>query len=71
MSSNLKQQQSYLLNLNKIFKKTVQLEVWCKFSVLFQKGDILISFHPISLCSFPLYFLRYIKPCIKISFGKM
>ena len=57
MSSNLKQQQqqSYLLNLNKIFvKKTVQLEVWCKISVLFQKGDILISFHPISLCSFPL-----------------
>ena len=71
MSSNLKQQQFYLLNYKQNILKTVQLEVWCKFSVLFQKGDILISFHPISLCSFPLYFLRYIKPCIKISFRKM
>ena len=65
MSSNLKQQQSYLLNLNKILKKTILWEVWYKFSVLFQKGDILISIHPISLCSFPPYFLRYIKPCMK------
>ena len=48
MSSNLKQQQSYLLNLNKILKKTILWEVWYKFSVLFQKGDILISIHPIS-----------------------
>ena len=52
MSSNLKQQQSYLLNLNKIFKKTVQLEVDASFQFCFRKETFSFHFIPFHFALF-------------------